>query len=106
MKVLALLGANRLPNYPNIPTMKELGYDAVTLSTHLALAPPKLPKEIRDVLLKAFERAANDPAYKDFLVKNNGIPSYATPDQTIKWMNDQRESYREILRTAGILKEK
>ena len=106
MKVLALLGANRLPNYPNIPTMKELGYDAVTLSTHLALAPLKLPKEIRDVLLKAFERAANDPAYKDFLVKNNGITSYATPDQTIKWMNDQRESYREILRTAGILKEK
>jgi tripartite-type tricarboxylate transporter receptor subunit TctC len=106
LKVLALLGANRLPNYPSVPTMKELGYDTVTLSTHLALAPPKLPGEIKDILLKAFEKAANNPEYKDFLVKNNGIPSYATPEETIKWMNSQRDVYREIMRSAGILKEK
>ena len=105
LKVLALLGANRLPNYPSIPTMKELGYDAVTLSTHLALAPPKLPAEVREVLLKAFEKAANDPEYKDFLVKNNGIPSYMPPEQTVKWMNDQVAVYREIMGKAGILKE-
>jgi tripartite-type tricarboxylate transporter receptor subunit TctC len=106
LKVLALLGANRLPNYPSVPTMKELGYDTVTLSTHLALAPPKLPGEIKDILLMAFEKAANNPEYKDFLVKNNGIPSYATPEETIKWMNSQRDVYREIMRSAGILKEK
>jgi tripartite-type tricarboxylate transporter receptor subunit TctC len=106
LKVLALLGANRLPNYPGVPTMRELGYDAVTLSTHLALAPPKLPKEIRDVLLAAFEKAANDPEFKDFLVKNNGIPSFATPEATVKWMNDQVGVYREIMGKAGILKEK
>jgi tripartite-type tricarboxylate transporter receptor subunit TctC len=106
LKVLAVLGANRLPNYPNIPTMKELGYDAVTLSTHLALAPPKLPQEVRDVLLKAFEKAANDPEFKEFLVKNNGIPSYMTPENTVKWMNDQVSVYREIMGKAGILKEK
>ncbi len=105
LKVLALLGANRLPNYPAIPTMKELGYDAVTLSTHLALAPPKLPAEVREVLLKAFEKAANDPEYKDFLIKNNGIPSYLPPEQTVKWMNDQVAVYREIMGKAGILKE-
>jgi tripartite-type tricarboxylate transporter receptor subunit TctC len=105
LKVLALLGANRLPNYPNVPTMRELGYDAVTLSTHLALAPPKLPKDVRDVLLAAFEKAANDPEFKDFLVKNNGIPSFATPEATAKWMNDQVGVYREIMGKAGILKQ-
>jgi tripartite-type tricarboxylate transporter receptor subunit TctC len=106
LKVLAILGTNRLPNYPNVPTMKELGHDAVTLSTHLALGPPKLPKEIKDVIQKAFEKAANDPEYKDFLIKNNGIPSYQTPEQTVKWMNDQVAVYREIMGKAGILKEK
>jgi tripartite-type tricarboxylate transporter receptor subunit TctC len=105
LKVLALLGANRLPNYPSVPTMRELGYDAVTLSTHLALAPPKLPKDVRDVLLAAFEKAANDPEFKDFLVKNNGIPSFATPEATQKWMNDQVGVYREIMGKAGILKQ-
>jgi tripartite-type tricarboxylate transporter receptor subunit TctC len=106
LKVLALLGEKRLPNYPNVPTMKELGYDCVTLSTHLALAPPKLPKEIRDTILKAFEKAANGQEYKDFLIKNNGVPSHMTPEETTKWMNDQREVYRELFREVGLLKEK
>jgi tripartite-type tricarboxylate transporter receptor subunit TctC len=106
LKVLALLGENRLPNYPNVPTMKELGYDCVTLSTHLALAPPKLPTEIRETLLKAFEKAANGQEYKDFLIKNNGVPSFMTPEATTKWMNDQREVYRELFREVGLLKEK
>jgi tripartite-type tricarboxylate transporter receptor subunit TctC len=78
----------------------------VTLSTHLALAPPKLPKEIRDTILKAFEKAANSEDYKDFLVKNNGVPSYMTPEATTKWMNDQRDVYRELFREVGLLKEK
>lgn len=105
VKVLAILGEKRLPNYPNVPTMKEIGYDAVTLSTHLALAPPKLPGEIREVLLKAFEKSANDPGFKDFLVKNNGIPYFQTPEQTVKYMNDQIGIYREIMGKAGILKQ-
>jgi tripartite-type tricarboxylate transporter receptor subunit TctC len=106
IKVLALLGSERLPNYPAIPTVKELGYDAVTLSTHLALAPPKLPKEINEQLLRAFEKAANDAEFKAWVTQNNGIPSYMTPEKTVKWMNDQVAVYREIMGKAGILKEK
>jgi tripartite-type tricarboxylate transporter receptor subunit TctC len=106
IKVLALLGSERLPNYPAIPTMKELGHDAVTLSTHLALAPPKLPKEITEQLLRAFEKAANDAEFKAWVTQNNGIPSYMTPEKTVKWMNDQVAVYREIMGKAGILKEK
>jgi tripartite-type tricarboxylate transporter receptor subunit TctC len=104
VKVLAQLSEKRLPNYPNIPTMKELGYDSAVLSTHLALAPPKLPKEVRDVLQKAFDTAANDPEFKDWIGKNNGIPNYMPPEQTVKWMNGQIGIYREIMDKAGILK--
>ncbi len=39
-------------------------------------------------------------------MKNNGIPSYATPEETIKWMNSQRDVIGRIMRSAGILKEK
>ncbi|MCX5820451.1 MAG: tripartite tricarboxylate transporter substrate binding protein [Deltaproteobacteria bacterium] len=106
IKVLALLGSERLPNYPAIPTLKEVGYNSVTYSTHLALAPPNMPKEITEKLLKAFEKAANDAEFKSWVTQNNGIPSYMTPEQTVKWMNDQVAVYREIMGKAGILKEK
>ena len=105
LKVLAILGEKRLPNYPNVPTAKELGYDSVTLSTHLALAPPKLPAEIRDVVQKAFDKAATDPEFTGWIVKNNGIPNYQSPAQTVTWMNGQIAIYREIMDKAGILKD-
>lgn len=106
IKVLALLGSERLSNYPAIRTLKEVGYNSVTYSTHLALAPPNMPKEITETLLKAFEKAANDADFKAWVSQNNGIPSYMTPEQTIKWFDDQKTLYREVMGKAGILKEK
>ena len=58
------------------------------------------------MLQKAFDKAATDPEFKDWIVKNNGIPNYQSPAQTVKWMNDQMGIYREIMGKAGILKEK
>ncbi|MCL2670293.1 MAG: tripartite tricarboxylate transporter substrate binding protein [Syntrophaceae bacterium] len=104
VKALAMLSEKRLPNYPNVPTMKELGVDAATLSTHLALAPPNLPADIRDILLKAFEKAVTDPGFTEWTNKNNGIPNFQSPEQTVKWLNDQVDIYREIMGNAGILK--
>ena len=106
VKILAMLSEKRMPNYPDVPTMKELGVDAFTLSTHLALAPPNLPKEIRDILQAAFDKAASAPEFTDWITKSSGIPNHQSPAQTIKWLNDQVSIYREIMGNAGILKEK
>jgi tripartite-type tricarboxylate transporter receptor subunit TctC len=107
IKVLALFGNQRLPGkYSNVPTLKELGYDVSTYSTHVALGPPKMPKEITDKLVKTVETAANDPEFKSLLAQNNALPLYLPPDQTIKWLDDQRKLFRDIMDKAGILKEK
>ena len=107
IKVLAVYGSQRLSGrYSNIPTLKELGYDVPTLSTHVALGPPKMPKEITDNLIKTVEMAANDPEFKALLVENNALPLYLPPEQAIKWFDEQRKLYREIMDKAGVLKEK
>ena len=107
IKVLAVFGSQRLPGkYSNIPTLKELGYDIPTYSSHVALGPPKMPKEITDKLIKTIESAANDPDFKALLAQNNALPLYLPPDQAIKWFDEQRKLYRDIMDKAGILKEK
>jgi len=106
IKVLAMLASDRVPEYPNVPTMKELGYNVAVYSSHLCLGPPKIPKEIHEKLLSVFKTAANDPEFKAFVIQNNGIPSYMLPDETVKWFDDQRTIFREIMGKAGILKEK
>jgi tripartite-type tricarboxylate transporter receptor subunit TctC len=107
VKVLAIFGSQRLPGkYSNIPTLKEFGYDINTYSTHVALGPPKMPKEITDRLVKTIESAANDPEFKALLAQNNALPLYLPPDQAIKWFDEQRKLYRDLMDKAGILKEK
>jgi tripartite-type tricarboxylate transporter receptor subunit TctC len=65
-----------------------------------------MPKEITDKLVKTVETAANDPEFKSLLAQNNALPLYLPPDQTIKWLDDQRKLFRDIMDKAGILKEK
>jgi len=62
-RVLATFEEKRNVNYPDAPTMRELGYD-VTLGVYYPLIGPKgLPKDIRDKLYQAAKAAIEDPAF-------------------------------------------
>jgi tripartite-type tricarboxylate transporter receptor subunit TctC len=105
IKVLAILGPQRLPQYPDVPTMKEVGYDIVTQSTHIALGPPKISKAIVERISQVLASAADDPEFKNWITKNNAFPTYMASAQAIKYFNDTRDLYREIMSKAGIIKQ-
>ena len=52
------------------------------------------------------QTAANDPEFKTLLAQNNALPLYLPPERAIKWYDEQRKLYRDIMDKAGILKEK
>jgi len=107
VRVLALFGSQRLPGeFSNVPTLKEFGYDVVITSTHVVLGPPKMPKDITDKLVKAFEVAAKDPEYLKFLAQYYAAPFYLPPDKAVSWFDGQRKTMREVMGKAGVLKEK
>jgi len=61
VRLLASLSPERWPDRPNVPTMKEAGYD-VSIVSWLGLALPKgTPIEIRKRLETALEDAMKDP---------------------------------------------
>ncbi len=65
IKILAVIGGNRHPNYPDVPTAAELGYtDAVMDVCVGVFAPPNLPADIAKVLEDALNKAVNDPEFK------------------------------------------
>ena len=74
LRPLAVAAPSRLPQFPDVPTMQELGYDVVAGSSVAIYGPPGMPAEIverlqdamRDIkqdpaLLKAFELTLQDP---------------------------------------------
>jgi tripartite-type tricarboxylate transporter receptor subunit TctC len=107
VRILAVIGSKRIPPpYDSAPTLKEIGYDAIWESFGMVVGPPKLPKEITDKLVKAFEVAVKDPEYEKFITQRNSFPFYLPPDQIIKYCVERQKVVRIIMEKAGLLKEK
>lgn len=102
-----VLGTTRAPApYDNVPTLKELGYDAVWESFGLVMGPPKMPTEVTKKLAEAFEIAAKDPQYHKFILERFTMPFYLPPDKIVPFCDERRKVVRNIMDKVGILKEK
>ncbi len=61
IRVLSVLDNEKSKFFPDVPTMKEAGYDAINSSARTVVAPAGTPKEIVDTLSAAMKKAMQDP---------------------------------------------
>jgi tripartite-type tricarboxylate transporter receptor subunit TctC len=73
LRLLACWNDKRMPFYPNIPTMKEKGYDFAVQAIIIIYAPANTPTEVVDKLGKVFRQASDTPEVKKIL-DNLGYP--------------------------------
>jgi tripartite-type tricarboxylate transporter receptor subunit TctC len=71
MRVLAVTDVKRHPDLPNVPTVKEEGYDVVFTMWRSVLAPKGTPQAILDKLETAFKKLSEDRSFKA-LIKSLG----------------------------------
>jgi len=64
IRLLATMTEARLPRWPNVPTLKELGHDFVVQSNIGLVAPRNLPQPILERLHAAFRKATEDAEYR------------------------------------------
>ncbi len=72
-RVLAVLDGTNDPDFPNVPTLRQLGYDWEFASVVGLVAPKGTPDAIVKKLEKAFIDAANTDEFKQFMAKA-GLP--------------------------------
>jgi tripartite-type tricarboxylate transporter receptor subunit TctC len=93
MIVLAGHGQERLIGTPDVPTLKELGYN-VALENYCIVSGPKgMPSDLIQKLSKAFEQAVQDPDYQDLLENKLHFPALyigaeELPEKIIVMSND------------------
>jgi tripartite-type tricarboxylate transporter receptor subunit TctC len=63
LRLLAQTTSERNPEFPDIPTLKELGYNIETRVFYGITAPKGLPAEIRDKLEKALTKVIKSPSF-------------------------------------------
>jgi tripartite-type tricarboxylate transporter receptor subunit TctC len=57
MRALCVWSAERAPRFPNVPTLRELGYDIVVTSNYGLSGPPRMDPGVTRVLHDAFRTA-------------------------------------------------
>jgi tripartite-type tricarboxylate transporter receptor subunit TctC len=101
---LAVVNGQRLPEYPNVPTMQEAGYpDVGTIAWQGLFAPAAAPKDVLDTIFKAAVEALQAPAVMDAFSKQNFIvvPSRSLDDAKA-WLCGQITYWKNITTAVKI----
>ena len=105
MRVLAVMDAQRAKNWPDVPTLRELGYDIVALST-LGIGGPKgMDPAVVKVLHDAFRKASKDPAFLNVLDLENQPELYFDSAAYARAAAEQFENDRKFVRELGLQKQ-
>ena len=95
---IAVSSPRRLADYPDVPTMAELGFgEGATIQWLAFFAPTAVPREIIDTLYKASTEALNAPATLEVFKKNVMLPApHASPDEAKVWLRDEITKWRRV----------
>lgn len=107
IRVLGVGSAKRLSYLPDVPTFTELGYPTVqSVNRQLLTGPPGIPADIKEVIVKAASKAANDPEYRAMAAKIGfavEVPAL-TPEEARQEVMNAYEQSVGILKAEGIIK--
>jgi tripartite-type tricarboxylate transporter receptor subunit TctC len=97
-RALALVNHSRLPDYPDLPTMQELGYGGVgTIAWQGLFTTGGTPKPVLQTIFNATVAAMKTPEADATFKKQtfNSVPS-ASLDDAKAWLAREMETWRKI----------
>jgi len=102
IKPLAVTNTVRAPNQPNLPTVEEAGYPALTVDGLVGLfGPPGMPRELRERITSDI-RAVADDTIKDRLAATGQLLNVGGPEEFAKSIDEQRSQVAKFAKQLRI----
>ena len=102
MRVLANWGADRIRNFPDLPTFKELGYKDVEFYIWAGLfTPAGVPDPIMQRLRNAMKQAMADPAVIKIFETAGSPPAYLDAPEFAKFVETDSARLIEAVKKIG-----
>lgn len=103
LRLLAVVGEARLPQFADVPTAREQGID-VAVRKFRGLAGPKgLPADVIALWEAAVPRLLDDPAYKALYTANSLEPGFMPHDEYVTFMAAFGRQTEAFLQEAGVI---
>jgi tripartite-type tricarboxylate transporter receptor subunit TctC len=104
LKFLAIASEQRSPELPNLPTLKELGYNVVYSVSRGLLAPKGTPADIMAKLESSCALASKDPGFVDSMKKQGTDVRYLDRKAYLEFLKQNDVLNKDLSRELGILK--
>jgi tripartite-type tricarboxylate transporter receptor subunit TctC len=103
IRMLAVMSEQRAPAFPDVPTMKELGFaDLVVETWYGAFAPAATPREPIAKLNAEINSLLREKDIIDALARQGMIPAGGPPERMGKLLEVELGRWKRVVTTAGI----
>ena len=102
IRLLAILGANRIKRWPQIPTAKEMGYNVNASSSYGIGGPKGMDPKIVKTLHDAFRKGLDDPDFVRTMEQYDQVKSYLGTEDYTRWAREQYAVEKGVVERFGL----
>jgi tripartite-type tricarboxylate transporter receptor subunit TctC len=102
LRLLVTWGEKRTKNWPNVPTLKELGYNVVSNSPWGLAGPKGMDPKVVKILHDAFKKGMEDPLFLSTLDKFAMEPLYKNTEDYMKLVRQLAQEEKDNIERLGL----
>ncbi|HCU08546.1 MAG TPA: ABC transporter substrate-binding protein [Clostridiales bacterium] len=103
MKILAVMAEERNPNFPEVPTFTEEGYNVVFGTWRGLAVPTGTPDEIKAILVEAFTEAYEDADFQELATSLGLGLAYQNTEDFKAFLAENAASVENTMKTLGLI---
>jgi tripartite-type tricarboxylate transporter receptor subunit TctC len=104
IRPLATFNAERIAGYPDVPTVKESGYNIVLTKFRGLAAPKGISPAVVKIWNDAAQKVLNDPEYKKSYTAENLAPNFMAHDQYGPFVVQFADDTAKFLKSTGVIR--
>lgn len=102
LKILGVYSPERVELAPDVPTMKEQGYDMDISGIKFVAIGKDVPEEVVAFLTKKVEEAKKSENFQNFLASNYSMVNNATEEEIKAQLERESEIYKGVIEELGL----
>ena len=102
-RLLVTWGVARTKNWPDVPTLREIGIDMISNSPFGIAGPKGMDPKVVKIIHDAFKKAIDDPEHQKVLQTLDQVYWYKNSEDYAKWAAETYVSERKTIERLGLL---
>lgn len=104
-RILAITSAEILADYPEVPTIKSLGYDMSFVNWRGFFAAPSVSQEKVDTYVQTLSKLLETPEWESVRKRNGWMNMFLAKEDFVASLETQEQQLKDIMLQLGFIKE-